>query len=605
MKMLAAVAAVLAALVLLLYLVMRDDDRRGQPPEEAAGVEEEVQPEAETSDAASDVAGPQEETAGTPAEDGSGTVDAQVQETAADVTAEAPDDGGEVTETAEDEAPEPSVAATGAVEDAAGTAAPAAADEATASDTAEDGDEASETAAEEAAVPSQTADDDAVPAEAPDDGGEVTETVDAEVPEAAVAATDAVADGTGVAEPADAADDGGEAAEMVDGEVPEPALDTTADAAAPTEPADATEDGDTAAVDGESSESADAGEGEAGTAEPVEEAEAGTAEDPAAPGAEDAAGASESPEGQEEAGSDAAAAGQTASAVEESPPAASEEAAPIIVPRFDVVRVEQSGHAVIAGTAAPDVTVEVIAGDTVIGRTVSGGDGSWVIVLDTPLGPGAHEIRVRSRDADGIVLVSGEVVVVSIAAPAESPEEDGDVFAVVMSDEDSGDVEVIQEPEEGVGLSGGGELTLESVTYDSEGEVTVGGRATDGSTVRVYVDNELAAQVEAEDGQWRTGLEEHVGSGTHVVRVDEIDDEGVVVARLETPFVKADFVMPTAAESLVVIQPGNNLWVIARKTYGRGILYTTIYEANRGQIADPDLIYPGQIFVLPRGAADD
>jgi nucleoid-associated protein YgaU len=50
---------------------------------------------------------------------------------------------------------------------------------------------------------------------------------------------------------------------------------------------------------------------------------------------------------------------------------------------------------------------------------------------------------------------------------------------------------------------------------------------------------------------------------------------------------------------MVVIQPGDNLWTIARRTYGAGWEYTLIYRANRDQIADPDLIYPGQVFVVP------
>jgi nucleoid-associated protein YgaU len=49
----------------------------------------------------------------------------------------------------------------------------------------------------------------------------------------------------------------------------------------------------------------------------------------------------------------------------------------------------------------------------------------------------------------------------------------------------------------------------------------------------------------------------------------------------------------------VVIQPGNNLWRISRVIYGRGVEYTTIYDANKDQIRDPDLIYPGQIFATP------
>ena len=49
----------------------------------------------------------------------------------------------------------------------------------------------------------------------------------------------------------------------------------------------------------------------------------------------------------------------------------------------------------------------------------------------------------------------------------------------------------------------------------------------------------------------------------------------------------------------VVVQPGNSLWRISRRLYGRGVLYTVIYEANKEQIADPDLIYPGQVFKTP------
>lgn len=53
-----------------------------------------------------------------------------------------------------------------------------------------------------------------------------------------------------------------------------------------------------------------------------------------------------------------------------------------------------------------------------------------------------------------------------------------------------------------------------------------------------------------------------------------------------------------------IIRRGDNLWTIARRVYGEGIKYTTIYQANTGQIRDPDRIYPGQVFELPEGAAN-
>jgi len=53
------------------------------------------------------------------------------------------------------------------------------------------------------------------------------------------------------------------------------------------------------------------------------------------------------------------------------------------------------------------------------------------------------------------------------------------------------------------------------------------------------------------------------------------------------------------ASGKAIIRRGDNLWTIARRVYGEGIRYTTIYEANTGQIRDPDQIYPGQVFALP------
>ena len=46
--------------------------------------------------------------------------------------------------------------------------------------------------------------------------------------------------------------------------------------------------------------------------------------------------------------------------------------------------------------------------------------------------------------------------------------------------------------------------------------------------------------------------------------------------------------------------PGDSLWAISAHLYGNGLRYAQIYAANAGQIRNPSLIYPGQIFVLPQ-----
>lgn len=47
------------------------------------------------------------------------------------------------------------------------------------------------------------------------------------------------------------------------------------------------------------------------------------------------------------------------------------------------------------------------------------------------------------------------------------------------------------------------------------------------------------------------------------------------------------------------VKRGDCLWNIAKRFYGNGALYTKIYDANRGQIKKPNLIYPGQVFWIP------
>jgi len=63
---------------------------------------------------------------------------------------------------------------------------------------------------------------------------------------------------------------------------------------------------------------------------------------------------------------------------------------------------------------------------------------------------------------------------------------------------------------------------------------------------------------------------------------------------------KGKHVVVVPSISTRVVVRGDSLWRISRSTYGRGARYSVIYKANRDQIRDPDLIYPGQIFVLPR-----
>lgn len=63
-------------------------------------------------------------------------------------------------------------------------------------------------------------------------------------------------------------------------------------------------------------------------------------------------------------------------------------------------------------------------------------------------------------------------------------------------------------------------------------------------------------------------------------------------------------IRPTAGTpSTYMVKPGDNLWMIAKRTLQDGSRWREIYNANVDVIGrNPDLIYPGQVLQIPGGS---
>jgi nucleoid-associated protein YgaU len=59
---------------------------------------------------------------------------------------------------------------------------------------------------------------------------------------------------------------------------------------------------------------------------------------------------------------------------------------------------------------------------------------------------------------------------------------------------------------------------------------------------------------------------------------------------------------PSAPQTYTV-NKGDTLSKIAKEFYGSANRWHEIYDANRDQISNPDLIQPGQVLKIPTGAA--
>ena len=298
----------------------------------------------------------------------------------------------------------------------------------------------------------------------------------------------------------------------------------------------------------------------------------------------------------------------------------------------------------------------------------------------------------RSTDAE-VDAASATVILAdeTETAPADAGSTDAEVDAapatVILADEDG--VRVLQDGAPSVAKPA---VTIDTISYSSNGDVILGGRGQAGNFVRIYLDNQpIATSKIAADGYWALELSD-IEPGIYSLRVDELNAAGDVVSRAETPFkreaaeelaelmaagtapeepsvevpsesaavaqavatdalpsVEPEVADDTAPEKVVTqlevnvqaevaelnpqdeqssdggsvaaegqpaetasilrtpskqfrvrtVQPGSTLWAIAKESYGAGIEYFKVFEANKERIRDPDLIYPGQVFEIP------
>ena len=302
------------------------------------------------------------------------------------------------------------------------------------------------------------------------------------------------------------------------------------------------------------------------------------------------------------------------------------------VPVFDIARIEPTGEAVIAGRAMPGATVELLRNGELHDRAVADQSGQFVMV--PPRFPsGTYDLTLRSNRPDGQQATSKQSVAVAIEpGPTDRP-----VVALMTPGKPT---VVLSQPPAPTAMAGA--VVVESVVIELGGGFHASGRARPGGAVRLYLNDTFVASATAgADGRFAVTINEGVAPGSYRVRLDEVEpNSGAVRARAEVPFNVPDTMVtasvpaqataskrpdiaaaqqPQLAAAVTTVLPdggspsalvvpkiatttvsrGDSLWRLSRHTYGVGTRYAVIYKANREQIRNPNLIHPGQIFVLP------
>ena len=276
------------------------------------------------------------------------------------------------------------------------------------------------------------------------------------------------------------------------------------------------------------------------------------------------------------------------------PPAAAAE--PNRTPSFDIVKIDPDGQAVIAGRAAPGDRVRVLDGDKPVGEVTADGRGEWVLVPTAPVAPGDRRLALEATRPNGADPVrSQDVVGLSVPAPAAGDK--GGAVAVLLPHDAGKPVQALQLPQP---APGAGPLRLDTADYDGADKLILSGHAEAGARLNLYAGNRPLGSATADAaGKWVLAAPRPAIAGAFELRLDQLAADGSVFRRIAAPFEPPSESVSGESGSYVV-KRGNSLWWIARRMYGQGPRYTAIYSANRELIRDPDLIYPGQVFKLPK-----
>jgi nucleoid-associated protein YgaU len=309
------------------------------------------------------------------------------------------------------------------------------------------------------------------------------------------------------------------------------------------------------------------------------------------------------------------------------PPAASVSAPG---PAFDIVNVDPSGEAVIAGRAAPNEKVELHDGGKTIAEATADAAGQFVIIPPA-LAPGDHSLSLAAGDDKAQQAISNTVAVSVPAqeakvAAAGPPEAKTTIAAAVPANPNvEPSVLGIRTLATPAPISGA-RVTIQSVEADAPGGLVAKGSAQPNTTLRLYLNQADVAEAKTQsDGRWSLTIKSGMSPGGYVVQADEINPSGAtVVASANTPFDYPD--MPTApalqaaaapasaeptsapspADPVVAsvqtkrVATGHTLWALSQSYYGDPTRYPAIVEANRAQIHNPNIIFPGQVFVVPK-----
>ena len=333
-----------------------------------------------------------------------------------------------------------------------------------------------------------------------------------------------------------------------------------------------------------------------------------------------------------EAGSKSATDGKAEDATDQAAQTAATGEAPVVASAdqdqpqlaIDLAQVKPDGQAVFAGRAVPGAMITVFGGEILLGETVADDNGEWVVILEKTLAPGQHLVSVAMETTTGDTELADVTLAIEIAASRDEqplvavlPQAGNEMPKLLQSPDDKpAETAAIAAADGGDGSSRSGAVDhagMESgkiaalaivpraLVWRGNNRLAISGVATGGARVAVSTDGgDFAEGMVMANGDWTVFGTIDPSLVRTEFQFSLHDDSGSSVASYVLPVTMRDLDVGLDGSEMVVINRGDALWRIAYRSYGEGVRYVDIVRRNAGVIADPDLIYPNQIFALPK-----
>ena len=275
-----------------------------------------------------------------------------------------------------------------------------------------------------------------------------------------------------------------------------------------------------------------------------------------------------------------------------------------------VARVNPDGSSIFAGVAEADATIQLQDGTNLLDETVSDSNGEWVSIPARKLSAGPHIIILTMRTKDGRIATANTSLVVEIAETktekplvAIVPQDDTTAPVLLQSPDLDADIEVIEEDvAEIVVPASVPAINIQSLSLTDNGGLLVRGRFSAGHHISGQLGTKSMSDIAIDNsGRW-SGLIDisDLSQAPQTLDVKLFDDANNIVAQTALELDENNINPGLKDSQMVVVQKGDALWRIAYRTYGKGVRYVEIVRRNQDQISDPDMIFPNQIFVLPK-----